>query len=112
MDILAEQASHGALVLISTHSDHIARLCDRAISLDSTDNANEVLSASIHPTAGSRERVAQWTAVPLGSAVVVQDGGHDRSPGVEVEPDKRAAVCGHVMLPWWVQYTTSTQKDR
>ena len=34
MDILAEQAVHGALVLISTHSDHIARLCDRAISLD------------------------------------------------------------------------------
>jgi ABC-type lipoprotein export system ATPase subunit len=48
MDILAEQAAHGALVLIPTHSDHIARLCDRAISLDSTDNATEVLSASIH----------------------------------------------------------------
>jgi ABC-type lipoprotein export system ATPase subunit len=47
MDILAEQAPHGALVLISTHSDHVARLCDRAISLGSTDNATEVLSASI-----------------------------------------------------------------
>jgi predicted ATPase len=31
MEILAEQAAHGALVLISTHSDHIAILCDRAI---------------------------------------------------------------------------------
>ena len=51
MDILAEQAAHGALVLISTHSDHIARLCDRAISLDSTDNETEVLSASIHRAA-------------------------------------------------------------
>jgi ABC-type lipoprotein export system ATPase subunit len=50
MDILAEQAAR-ALVLISTHSDHIARLCDRAISLDSTDNATEVLSASIHGSA-------------------------------------------------------------
>ena len=48
MDILAEQAAHGALVLISTHSDHIARMCDRAISLDSTGNATQVLSASIH----------------------------------------------------------------
>ena len=51
MDILAEQAAHGALVLISTHSDHVARLCDRAISLGSTDNATEVLSASIHGSA-------------------------------------------------------------
>ena len=32
MEILAEQAAHGALMLISTHSDHIARLCDRAIA--------------------------------------------------------------------------------
>ena len=51
MEILAEQAAHGALVLISTHSDQMARLCDRAISLDSTDNATEVLSASIHRSA-------------------------------------------------------------
>jgi hypothetical protein len=29
----------------------------------------------------------------------VQDCGHDRSPCVEVELDKRAAVCGHVMAP-------------
>jgi hypothetical protein len=51
MEILAEQAAHGALVLISTHRDHIARLCDHAIALDSTDNATEVLSASIHRSA-------------------------------------------------------------
>jgi hypothetical protein len=51
MDILAEQAAHGALVLISTHSDQIARWCDRPISLDSTDNVTEVLSASIHRSA-------------------------------------------------------------
>jgi len=31
--ILAEQAAHGCTRLISTHSDHIARLCDRAIAL-------------------------------------------------------------------------------
>ncbi len=36
MDILAEQAAHGALVLISTHSDHIVRLCTHVISLDRT----------------------------------------------------------------------------
>ena len=35
------QAAHGALVLISTHSEHMARLWDRAISLDSTDSATE-----------------------------------------------------------------------
>jgi hypothetical protein len=52
MDILAEQAAHGALVLISTQRDHIARSHDRAISLDSTENATEVLPASIH--AGGR----------------------------------------------------------
>ena len=45
MDILAEQAAHGALVLISTHSDHIAQLCDRTISLDGTVDATEVLAA-------------------------------------------------------------------
>lgn len=33
MDILAEQADRGALVLISTHSDHIVKRCDRTISL-------------------------------------------------------------------------------
>ena len=48
MGIVSEQATHGALVLISTHSDHIARLCDHAIFLDITDNATEVLSVSIH----------------------------------------------------------------
>lgn len=35
-----------AIVLISTLSDYIARLCDHAIALDSTDSATEVLSAS------------------------------------------------------------------
>jgi ABC-type uncharacterized transport system ATPase subunit len=49
MESLAEQAAHGAPVLISTHSDHIARLCDRAICLDSTDNVTEVLPASDPP---------------------------------------------------------------
>lgn len=33
MEILAEQASDGALVLISTHSDHIAALCSHRIDL-------------------------------------------------------------------------------
>jgi ABC-type lipoprotein export system ATPase subunit len=51
MDILAEQAAHGALVLVSTHCDHVARLCDRAISLDGADNATEVPSASIDRSA-------------------------------------------------------------
>ena len=45
MDILAEQAASGALVLISTHSDHIACLCDRTVSLGSTGIATQVLSA-------------------------------------------------------------------
>ncbi|MBU4336591.1 MAG: ATP-binding cassette domain-containing protein [Actinobacteria bacterium] len=36
MDILAEQAVHGALVLISTHSDHIVRQCTHTIAMDST----------------------------------------------------------------------------
>jgi len=31
--ILAEQSAHGCTRLISTHSDHIARLCDRSIAL-------------------------------------------------------------------------------
>jgi len=31
--ILAERAAHGCTRLISTHSDRIARLCDRAIAL-------------------------------------------------------------------------------
>jgi len=48
--------------------------------------------------------------VLLVGVVVVQDGGHDRSPCVE-EPNKRAAVRCHVMLPCWAQYTASTQKD-
>jgi len=42
MDILAEQAAHGALVLIATHSDHIARQCAHTISLDRTGDATEV----------------------------------------------------------------------
>ena len=46
MDILAEQAAHGALVLIGRTAT--ARLCDRAISLD---NTTEVLSGSIHRSA-------------------------------------------------------------
>jgi len=33
MAILAVLAAHGCTRLISTHSDHIARLCDRAIAL-------------------------------------------------------------------------------
>jgi ABC-type lipoprotein export system ATPase subunit len=32
--ILAEQSAHGCTRLISTHSDHIARLCDRSIALE------------------------------------------------------------------------------
>ena len=40
-----------AIVLISTLSDYIARLCDHAIALDSTDSATEVLSASTHRSA-------------------------------------------------------------
>ena len=49
MDILAEQAAHGALGLIGRTAT--ARLCDRAMSLDNTDNATEVLSGSIHRSA-------------------------------------------------------------
>jgi len=33
-----------AIVLISTLSDYIARLCDHAIALDSTDSARGALS--------------------------------------------------------------------
>jgi putative ABC transport system ATP-binding protein len=58
MDILAEKAAHGALVLISTHSDHIARLCDRATSLDSTDNATEV-PLSLDPPVGLISRAGR-----------------------------------------------------
>lgn len=39
MDILAEQAAQGALVLISTHSDHIVRRCAHAVSLDGATTA-------------------------------------------------------------------------
>ena len=41
-----------------------------------------------------------------------QNGVRDRLRCLTVEPDKRGAVRCHVMLPGWVQYTTSTQKDR
>lgn len=36
MDLLTEQADGGALVLISTHSEHIVRQCADVISLDTT----------------------------------------------------------------------------
>lgn len=36
MDILAEQAAHGALVLISTHSDHIVRQCSHTVAMGAT----------------------------------------------------------------------------
>jgi len=41
-----------------------------------------------------------------------QNGVGDSSRCLTVEPDKRGAVRCHVMLLGWVQYTTSTQKDR
>jgi len=41
-----------------------------------------------------------------------QNGVRDRSRCLTVVPDKRSAVRCRVMLPGWVKYTTSTQKDR
>jgi putative ABC transport system ATP-binding protein len=37
MEILAEQSAQGALVLISTHSDHIVDRCDRVVALDAAE---------------------------------------------------------------------------
>ncbi|KGM14129.1 hypothetical protein N869_03955 [Cellulomonas bogoriensis 69B4 = DSM 16987] len=41
MSILAEEARHGALVLISTHSDEIAARCDHALTLDARPSNEE-----------------------------------------------------------------------
>jgi len=46
MEILTEQAANGALVLISTHSDEIARRCEHTVHLDATDKRKQRLPNS------------------------------------------------------------------